>query len=442
MGEQVLQEEQTTYQKPDWLERLEQESWQAELIISGLALYGLFMVPPYINSIGDYLIKNLSPDEYFLGNMLMVMAFLGISILCGFFLIHFVLRSFWIGLIGLNSIHPHGYGNESGFYSTYFIKKFAKELPPVLETIKKLDQICSPMFASAFMVSMIYASFFLVFSIAMLISRFLVEFGLSWLSMLPFFILGAYFVIMVIIMTIAGNKRFHENERIQDIYVKASKYGGYLMGTVFYVPINQISLTFFSNQKTKTEGLGVTMIFMFVCFVLYVNFIDASNIEALVIGEISQDEEVQSMRMENSYYENTLNTDLEILNPVLPSDQIKGAFLKIFIPVFDHEEQYRDNFCDDYLDNEDIHFRKNRSLKRNHNIGCMKKYHQIFVNDSLYQEDFIRFRHPNNQEYGIVTYLPTKAFKYGRNDLRIMKLKEPGGEAFRKDFIPFWFARE
>ena len=146
--------------------------------------------------------------------------------------------------------------------------------------------------------------------------------------------------------------------------------------------------------------------------------------------------------MENSYYENTFDTSLEILNPIIASDRIKGDFLKVFIPVFNYEEKYRDNFCDDYVDNEEIDWSENRRLRSNHHLRCTYKYHQVFVNDSLYQADYIRFRHPHMDEYGIVTYLPTESFKTGRNDLKIFKLKEPNGEAFGQHFIPFWFAKD
>ena len=41
--------------KPDWLVNLEQESWQAELIISGLAILGALQLPGLIDRFGQWM---------------------------------------------------------------------------------------------------------------------------------------------------------------------------------------------------------------------------------------------------------------------------------------------------------------------------------------------------------------------------------------------------
>jgi len=95
-------EEQNEQQRPEWLQRLEDESWQAELIISGLALYGSLQLPEFIYLIIDFFILHLPVDQYFTGYGITYALLLGVSILSGFFIIHFVLRAYWIGLIGMN----------------------------------------------------------------------------------------------------------------------------------------------------------------------------------------------------------------------------------------------------------------------------------------------------------------------------------------------------
>ena len=93
-------ENQKEQQTPEWLRRLEQESWQAELIISGLALYGSFQLPEFIYAVIDFFIRHLSVSQYFTGYMISYLMLLGVSVLSGFFIIHFVLRAYWVGLIG------------------------------------------------------------------------------------------------------------------------------------------------------------------------------------------------------------------------------------------------------------------------------------------------------------------------------------------------------
>ena len=42
--------------KPDWLTALESQSWQAELIASGLAIVGSLSLGPYIDSFTDIIL--------------------------------------------------------------------------------------------------------------------------------------------------------------------------------------------------------------------------------------------------------------------------------------------------------------------------------------------------------------------------------------------------
>jgi hypothetical protein len=41
--------------KKDWLKRLQNESWEPEILISGIVIYGLFKVFPYLEELHRYL---------------------------------------------------------------------------------------------------------------------------------------------------------------------------------------------------------------------------------------------------------------------------------------------------------------------------------------------------------------------------------------------------
>lgn len=108
---------------PKWLRRLEKESWQAELLVSGLALFGSFQLPEITYWLIDLFIKRLPHEQYIWGAFIAQMSLLGLSILSTFFIIHLILRAYWIGLIGLNSVYPQGYKIENNMYSPLYIYK-------------------------------------------------------------------------------------------------------------------------------------------------------------------------------------------------------------------------------------------------------------------------------------------------------------------------------
>jgi len=82
-------------QKPDWLLALEQQSWQAELFVSGIAIFSALKLPRLVSELTDFLLAWLPHGmmgwlPYFVTWYLVIGA-VGL-IACFFF--HFVLRSF------------------------------------------------------------------------------------------------------------------------------------------------------------------------------------------------------------------------------------------------------------------------------------------------------------------------------------------------------------
>ena len=88
-------EENEKIKRPKWLRQLEKESWQAELVISGLALFGTFQLPELANWLIDLFIRNLPVEQYFAGYAISFCYLLGIGVLTTFFMIHLILRAYW-----------------------------------------------------------------------------------------------------------------------------------------------------------------------------------------------------------------------------------------------------------------------------------------------------------------------------------------------------------
>ena len=83
--------------------KLEQESWQAELIISGVAILGALLLPELVDRFGQWALIYFSEDlGLFLILFLFSQYFICGSLIFGF-VVHFILQGIWIGLIGLNS---------------------------------------------------------------------------------------------------------------------------------------------------------------------------------------------------------------------------------------------------------------------------------------------------------------------------------------------------
>ncbi len=138
-----------------WLENLQRNSWEPEVLISGITLAFLFAFPSKIYEFCIYLNQELGIGYTF--SLLLVFYLTSIvSVFKIFFVVHLGLRFIWTGLLGLSYAFPKGAVNENLFKAaqTYNYQK-----PSLM--VLRLEKICSMTFA--YPISLVIT--FLVFTI-------------------------------------------------------------------------------------------------------------------------------------------------------------------------------------------------------------------------------------------------------------------------------------
>lgn len=436
-------EENEKIKQPKWLRRLEKESWQAELIISGLALYGTFQLPGLANWLVNMLYRNLPIEQYILGYVISFGALAGASFLTTIFLIHLFLRAYWIGLIGLNSVFPKGYDLNAGYFSPIYTAKLIKLLPKVSDSIEKVDEICSTLFSAAFLFLMTLGMTSFAAAIYLGAYNLLLNYFSADILIYFVYVLAIFFILYSTVGMLSTNSRLKNNEWFQDFYFKLAIGYNILAFNIFFKPVNMLITTFYSNyKKGKSHWVLPTVLFVIGLALSMQNML-SSNIPYM-LGKSTLDEDVPLLQRNKMYafnYEDQLKKGEEILHPTISSNQIEGAFLKVFIPIFNNEDPIQEAICTPYVEDSTKSEGVNRRLKTEQRLYCYQKYHQVFVNDSLYQvDDFIKYEHPNNEEFGIIGYLPTNYFKFGKNNLKVVKLKNKEGAIYDEFNIPFWFS--
>ena len=113
----------------DWLEKLQQESWNLELLISGFSIFLLIQVGDVIDDFSDEFANHFNLPNNIRG---VVHAFAGIGKLGAIVLtinliVHILLRGFWIGAIGLRSVQSKLDISKLN-YSEFFQEKLRKKI--------------------------------------------------------------------------------------------------------------------------------------------------------------------------------------------------------------------------------------------------------------------------------------------------------------------------
>lgn len=143
----------------EWLEKLQQESWQLELLISGLALFGIYASDQLILSF-DYYIQVNSPPRYdeilaFVVSLLWASR----AIFLVNLLLHIMIRGFWIGAIGLRYVSGDIDYDELN-YSERFTKFYQRKIGSFDKYIEKLENFSSILFSYTFLLFFLLLSFF------------------------------------------------------------------------------------------------------------------------------------------------------------------------------------------------------------------------------------------------------------------------------------------
>lgn len=141
----------------EWLEKLQQESWQLELLISGLALFGIWESRAMLDGFGDYIELNASGALSGLVNNFYT--FLRISWIIFFLnlLIHIIVRGLWIGAIGLRYVSGDIDYKALG-YTERFEKFLVKNVGDFDDYIEKLEKLSSIIFSFTFLLLFFFLS--------------------------------------------------------------------------------------------------------------------------------------------------------------------------------------------------------------------------------------------------------------------------------------------
>jgi len=233
-------------------------------------------------------------------------------------------------------------------------------------------------------------------------------------------------------------KKFHRYKQLQRWYFQMAQIFNKGMYWFFYYPISRVLFIFTTNSSLKKVTIGMMVIMFAVSFVS--GFQIANSNLGLLINEnrLFRQYERTDRAIEN-HYETNLNGSERLFSALIPSENVKGDLLKVFVPIFYNEELVMNDLCGEWQEEESLSEDENRANRREHWINCVNQYHQFYVNDSLYNVQLSRFVHPNKGEDGVLTFLSTKHFLFGKNMLRIEKIKADSS-VYRTINVQFWFS--
>ena len=419
LANQILKskmENKSTENSKSWLQRLKDESWEAEVLISTVAIIGTIQLFKVIDWLAELFIDMLSPAQYLVGYGITFGGLLALSILATMFVIHFILRAYWVGLVGLNSVFPD-YGLEDSAYSEIFTKKFRGLLPKLKNTIQEVDELCSVIFSAAFFMLFLYIYYSLIGSIYLLIYNFLSPYVPSFVLLIPIFAFAAMYTIAMLFNIVANLKMFKNNASVQSRYFQVTKWSSLLSLGPLYKYLLQISMTFATNYKKKKSITALIITFLAIGFFITFLTFKNSKIPYLVNQEFYYD----STKVYHDFYKSENNSHNFLIAPQIDADIYEKKIMQLFIPVYKHEFNQLKEPCGKFQENEQLSEKEQKLAEKKWYLNCFNIYHEVFLNEKAVAAEFLKYTMPNTEQFGVITYINLKEAKTGQNVLKVTK---------------------
>ncbi|WP_041557717.1 hypothetical protein [Cellulophaga algicola] len=201
-----------------WLDKLQQESWQLELIISGFAIYALILAYEPLELL--YETAKASQIEAWRIIWSVVQVMWGILIFN--LVLHVILRGLWIGAVGLRYVSGD-IDYKALNYSEKFTTYLKKNVGSFDKYIGQLEKYCSVLFAISFLLIFYMLALYIIMSllagiIILIATNFDIQHNISVGIALVSILLICCLLMLIVFIDFIGQGILKKNKYIAKIY--------------------------------------------------------------------------------------------------------------------------------------------------------------------------------------------------------------------------------
>jgi len=393
----------------NWLTRVQEQSWEPEILISGFVLFALFQIPSLLKDLNLFL-NNNSIEIFSQGNVddtLTAMLTVSNGWLIFGFSTHLFLRSIWVAFIGLSYVYKDGIDfSKLKFQPEY--KKGIKKNSDYVEIIHKLEKACSATFAISFLWFLcILGATFAVLVIGGIINILLYFLpsktsGTDWVDLT----LSTIFLVHIFdFVTLGALKRI---KYVSKVYYPIYTLISYLTLSPLY---RGIYYGFVSNHKWWKVALFM-LLFAASSIILVFAMRENRNLINTMVFEVRADKH----QLFYGHYENLAVGGAYSRNIILNSDIIEDDVLQVFIVHrTGYEKQSIMKLCDyenraaqDSVDLDDL------------KMDCLDQFYDLKIDGELVQSKFLFHKHQKSKQEGLITYLDIAHLDKGMHVLELI----------------------
>ncbi len=373
-----------------WLDKLQQESWQLELLISGFAIFGLFSLKNYIMGEMITYYANTHQDlSLLIGYQVLVVIYLETQIFIINLLVHILIRGLWIGAIGLRYVSGDIDYTQLK-YNDRFIKYYKRTVGSFDKYIIGLEKVSSVIFSFTFLLFFVFISFFLFISMSALIFIIITKLGYQDYDRLILIIniiwLSAFGLVAFDFITLGLIKRIKQRH-FAAFYIGLYKVVGVLTLSFLWRPL---LLNFLDQKYTKRLLFAIVPYIFLLVIILPNNKINQFEYFLPIRSTPASSQLEMSTRLINEhafnsqFYDDMRShepTDFTVIRSIsLPSNKVKGPLFEVFTKYTIGTEHYLEHQDSTLLKLHKIGFSNTSFTNDDYSVYTKKEKKKIIKN--------------------------------------------------------------
>ncbi|MFK7781421.1 hypothetical protein [Psychroserpens sp.] len=425
------------------LQRLQEESWQLELIISGFAIFGLFTA---VEPISDA--ANLAQSKQQLVKFIvLVIALISCAILIFNLLLHVVLRGLWIGALGLRYVSGD-IDYDALNYSEKFTKYLKKKVGSFDKYVATLENYCSVMFAISYLlIFYVLALTFTILSIALIANYIIDNDNLPETART---ILGVALILFIVFGTI-----FTFIDFITQGWLKKKKWTSKIYFPIYWV-FSFITLSFLyrplvynflDNKFGKRLSFVLVPIYFAILIMTSFNYKPSNYFDRADFSS-----ELTANR--RNYIDLVKEDNVTIDEFAISSKVITEPYINIFMEFTDHVENNIFRFNPDLEPEKDKRGLQSNIIiindydspertKRKDYMETLNHVYTVRIDSTDYDSEFI-LTESKKENLGLETFVSIKDLEEGKHLLKVLRKRIKKGDTVRHAVcrIPFWYFKD
>ena len=426
------------------LKKLQEESWQLELIISGFAIFGLFTAYP---TIAERVEESGSTKQVY-NFVIFFVAQISCGILIFNLLLHVLLRGLWIGTLGLRYVSGD-IEYEELKYSEKFTNFLKKKVGSFDKYIATLENYCSIIFAISFLLIFYVLALTFTIIVIALIGNYVIgnESLPDWLRyfvgipLLIFFLIGML-LSFIDFVTLGFLKK---KKWISKIYFPIYFIYSFITLSFLYRPL---VYNFLDHKFGRRLSFTLVPIYFLILLGTSLKYTNSNYLD--------EDMSSSTISANNENYEDLIKANNAFVkNPIIQSKVIQDNYLKIFIPYSENIEDYIFAFNEDLKPENDIRglgseININETFNSSKRDSIRKEYlktfntiYSLFIDSTKYESDFIIGNSLKNK-LGFETYIGIDSLETGKHLLKINRMRKRQEDTVNLNVarIPFWYFKD